>query len=158
MPLYPGAVNATAPVASNVSPIALQKGESCFVFGKLPSGATQLPVSDGNVADETILSGQASIVVNLQPSETNSPPMVCIEGHFSGAPGTIEIDIQESDTDADAFYIMPTASTAYKVTAVNATTQNFRVDLSPTGGKFMRILAVTITNAVNFRCKITRLA
>lgn len=158
MPAYPGIGLATAPVASNASPIALQKGESCFVFGVLPAGATQLPVSDGNVASETLAAPIASIAVNLQPSETNSPPMVCVEGHFDGAPGTFEVDIQEADTDADAFYIMPTASTAYKVTAVIASTQNFRVDLSPTGGKFMRILLLTLTNAVKFRCKITRLA
>jgi hypothetical protein len=158
MPLYPGVAGSTVPVASNVSPIALQKGESAFVFGKLPTTATQLPVSDGNVADETILAGQASIAVNLQPGfEGMPPPMVTVELRFSGAPGAFEVDIQEADTDADAFYITP-SNAAYTVTAVVAATGIFRVDLSPTGGKFMRLFMKTLTNGVNCRAKITRMA
>ncbi len=85
------------------------------------------------------------------------PPMVTVELHFSGAPGVFELDIQEADTDADAFYILPSAA-AYTVSAVNATTQNARADLSPTGGKFLRVFMKTLTNAVNCWVKITRLA
>ena len=158
MPLYPGVTLAAIPVASNASPIALQKGESCYVFGKLSTTATQLPVNDNNVAMETIVAGQSSIAVNLQAgSEVMPPPMVTVEIRFSAAPGTFEVDIQEADTDADAFYVLPTA-TAYTVNTVNATTQVVRVDLSPTGGKFMRLYVKTLTNAVNMTAKVTRLA
>lgn len=158
MPAYPGVPAAIVPVASNVSPIALQKGESCYVFGKLAAGATQLPVTDVNVAAETILAGVASIAVNLQAgSEGQPPPMVCIEIHFSAAPGAFEIDVQEADTDADAFYILM-SNTTYTINTVNAVTQNVRIDLSPTGGKFMRLFMKTLTNAVNVWAKITRLA
>jgi hypothetical protein len=158
MPAYPGAGGATAPVASNLSPIALQKGESCYVFGKLAAGATQLPVNEGNVAGETLVSGAISIAVCLQPGFEGQPaPMVTVEGIFSAAPGSFEVDIQEADTEADAFYILPSAA-AYTVTAVNAATQAFRVDLSPTGGKFLRVYLKTLTNAVKFTCKVTRLA
>lgn len=156
MPNYPGTANATTPAASNLSPIALQKGESVYVFGMLAAGATQLPVQESNVAGEQPAPPQASIAVTLQPSETNASPMVTVEGRFSGAPGAFNVQIQEADTDADAFYITP-ANAAYTVTAVNS--QNvFRVDLSPTGGKFMRVLLSSRTNAVTFTCKLTRLA
>ncbi len=157
VPAYPGLPGATAPVQSNLSSIGLQKGESCYVWGKLAAGATQLPVTDINVAAETILAGGVSLAINLSPSETNSPPMVCVEIHFSGAPGVFEIDVQEADTDADAFYILM-SNANYTINTVNATTQNVRVDLSPTGGKFMRLFMKTLPNAVNVWAKITRLA
>lgn len=158
MPLYPGQIGALIPTAiDNAGVIALQVGEFVYVFGKLATTATQLPVQDGNVANETILTGQASIAVNLQFSESNSPPMVCVEGIFSAAPGSFEVDIQEADTPADGLFILPT-NAAYKVTAVNAISQAFRVDLSPTGGKLMRLFMALLTNAVTCRMKITRLA
>lgn len=156
MPNYPGAAAATVPVASNASPIALSKGDSQYLFGVLAAGATQLPVNEGNVAGESPAPPQASIAVLLLPQDGGPSPMVCIEGRFSGAPGAFEVDIQEADTDADAFYILPTNS-AYKVTVVTANNV-FRVDLSPTGGKFLRVVLVSRTNAVSFTCKATRLA
>jgi hypothetical protein len=156
MPNYPGAANATASAASNLSPISLSKGDSHYVFGVLAAGATQLPINDGNVAGETPAAPQASIAVQLQAQDGGPPPMVTVEGRFSGAPGAFNVQIQEADTDADAFYITP-SNAAYTVTAVG--TQNtFRVDLSPTGGKFVRVLLSTRGNAVAFTCKITRLA
>lgn len=156
MPNYPGAANATAPVASNLSPIGLSKGDSQYVFGVLAAGATQLPVNDGNVAGEQPAAPQASIAVQLQAQDGGPPPMISVEGRFSGAPGAFNVQIQEADTDADAFYITP-ANASYTITAVSS--QNtFRVDLSPTGGKFVRVLLSSRTNAVNFTCKITRLA
>lgn len=158
MPAYPGVAVATVPVASNVSPIALQKGESCYVWGKLKAGATQLPVSDTTVAVEAILAGAASIAVNLQPgNESQPPPMATVEIHFDGAPGVAEIDVQEADTDADAFYITPAAA-AYTIVPTATGNFNTRADLSPTGGKFMRLFMKTLPNAVNVWAKITRLA
>lgn len=156
MPNYPGAANATASVKSNLSPIGLSKGDSQYVFGVLAAGATQLPVNDGNVAGEQPAAPQASIAVQLQPQDGGPPPMITVEGAFSGAPGAFNVQIQEADTDADAFYITP-ANASYTITAVSS--QNtFRVDLSPTGGKFVRVLLSSRGNAVNFTCKITRLA
>jgi len=158
---------ANIPVASNISPIALQKGESVYAWGVLAAGATQLPVQDLNVIGEepAAILPEASISVNLQAgSEGQPPPMVCIEiafvnppGLSPAAPGAFEIDIQEADTDADAAYILPTNSN-YKITSVNAVTQRARVDLSPTGGKFLRLLLVSLTNDVDLIAKITRLA
>jgi hypothetical protein len=158
---YPGAAGATVPVKSNISPISLQKGESVYVVGVLAAGATQLPVNEGNVAVEEFGPSDpynASIAVQIaQGSMGDPPPMVCVELHFDSAPGVFELDIQEADTDADAFYITPT-NTTYQITAVNAATQNARADISPTGGKFMRVFMKTLTNDADCWVKLTRLA
>lgn len=156
MPPYPGVALATVPVASNASPIQLQKGESCYLVGKLAAGATQLPVNDQNVAGENFAG--ASIAVNLQPgSESMPPPMVTLEFHFAAAPGAGEsFAIQEADTDADAYYITPTNS-AYTVATFNANGVA-RVDLSPTGGKFLRIFRTVGANNLSCTVKATRLA
>jgi hypothetical protein len=157
MPNYPGVANATVSAKSNLSPLAIAKGDSAYLFGVLAAGATQLPVNDGNVAGETPAAPQASIAIHLAPTSEGGPaPMITIEGLFSGAPGAFNVQIQEADTDADAFYITPSTST-YTITAVGANNQ-FRVDLSPTGGKFLRVLLSSRTNAVSFICKATRLA
>lgn len=157
MPNYPGTAGSFVPAASNVSPIALQKGESVYVFGILSAGASQLPITDATVTGEQPAPPQASIAVNLQPGdEAQPPPMVTVEGRFSGAPGAFNVQIQEADTDADGFYITP-ANAAYTVTVVNSN-QAFRVDLSPTGGKFLRGLLSSRTNGVTLTLKFTRLA
>jgi hypothetical protein len=157
MPNYPGAANATTPGAADLAGIiGLEKGDTQYLFGVLAAGATQLPVQDLNVQGETPAAPQASIAVCLETSETNSPPMVCFEGVFSGAPGAFNLQIQESDTLADGCFITPT-NAAYTVTAVNANNV-FRVDLSPTGGKFIRVLLSSRTNPVSLKLKATRLA
>ncbi len=158
MPSYPGVAGAKTSVSSNLSPLAIsQAGDYAYLFGTLSAGATQLPITDATVTGETPLAGTASIAVALPARDSGAVPLISFEGIFSGAPGSFEVDIQEADTDADAFYITPTAA-AYTVTAVNATTQAFRVDLSPTGGKFMRAVLKTRANAVTFILKVTRLA
>lgn len=158
MGIYPGVTGAIVPVQSNLSPIALSKGDSAYVWGVLAAGATQLPINESNVAVEEIAAGTASLAVVLTAGEPGSPPpMVCIEIHFDSTPGVFEVDIQEADTDADAFYTTPT-NAAYTVNAVNATTFNVRVDLSPTGGKFMRLFMKTLPNDADVWAKVTRLA
>lgn len=162
MPFYPGVLGATVPVQSNASPIALQKGESAFVFGKLATGATQLPVNDGNVVGETVVATNISIAVELQPEDANAVSGITWEFNFSAAPGSFELDIQEADTDADAFYVLPSSavnanSALYKVTAVITTTA-VRVDLPGPLSKYQRVKVVTLTNAVTLTAKATRAA
>ena len=155
MPPYP--VGASTAVAPGVvaTPTPLHIGESVYLFGVLAATATQLPPNPSNVAGETPAAPQASNAVNIEHIEGSSAPGVSFEGIFSGAPGAFEVDIQESDTDVDADYILP-ATTAYKITAVGSN-NSFRVDLIPTGGRFMRALLVSRTNAVSLILKATRL-
>jgi len=149
-PLGTSTVNAPGVVAF---PTPLQIGESVYLFGQAVAGITQLPLNPTNVAGETPVAGQASIAVNLDAREGGPAPGVFIEGQFSGAPGAFEVDIQESDTDIDADYILPTNAT-YKITAVVGNV--FRADIIPTGGRFMRAVLVSRTNAVSLILKITR--
>lgn len=154
MPPYPGAAGSFVSAKSNVGPIALQKGESHYVVGTLAASATQLPVNDGNVTFENFAG--ASEAVNLESQAGDAPPSVSVEILFNGAPGAGEsIAIQEAETDADGFYITP-SNTTYTINAFNANNAA-RADLSPTGGKFMRINRTRGANAVGCTVKITRL-
>lgn len=159
MPSYPGASGATVPVASNASPIALQKGESAYVFGVLAATASQLPINEGNVALETVANAvsQASIAVCIQSQQGDYAPGLSIEIRFPSTPGAGgTIKIQEADTDADAFYLTMSNS-AYTID-VSGGALVFRVDLIPTGGKFLRLLYTKGANNVTLWAKITRLS
>jgi hypothetical protein len=159
MPKFPGAVGGTSFVQSNASPITLKNpGDSAYVYGLLAASATQLPVCEANVAFEAApAAAQASIAVLLAAIESGAPPAVAVEILYAAAPGAGEIiAIQEADTHADAFFITP-SNGAYTVNAFNAN-NGARVDLSPTGGKFMRVLRTPGANAVGCTVKITRLA
>lgn len=162
MPNYPGTSGALVSAKSNASPIALAEGESCYLFGVLAASATQLPVNDGNVAGETPAAPQASIAVELTAKDAAGPVMVSVEGYFAAAPGTFSLQIQEADTDADGLYVTPTATVnpnyaLYTISAVGSN-QQFRADLPSTGGKFLRALLNSRTNAVSLVLKVTRLA
>jgi hypothetical protein len=151
MPLYPGVAGTNTIPAQ--TPASLRAGEQIYLVGTAPSGQVP-PPNDSNVVGESFVTGNASVAFTmLGPSSASYAPSVSIQIQFSGAPGIFEIDIQEADTDADNFYILPTGSTAYKITSVNATTFTAFADLIPTGGRFMRIKVVSLANAVTLICK-----
>jgi len=156
MPAYPGVAGSFVSAKSNVSPITLQKGESHYVVGALAAGATQLPVTDLNVANENFAG--PSVAVNLLPGAQGDPvPAVSVEVQFSGAPGAGEsIAVQEADTDADGFFITP-AAIAYTISAFTANNAA-RVDFFTTGGKFLRVNRTRGANALGCTIKMTRLA
>jgi hypothetical protein len=125
----------------------------------LSSTATQLPVNDSNVTTEAAPAGatQASIAITVQTQVGDPAPMICVEIRYASAPGAGEIiAVQEADTHADAFFITPAAA-AYTVSTFNSSNAA-RVDLSPTGGKFMRVQRTKGANAVACTVKLTRLA
>jgi hypothetical protein len=83
--------------------------------------------------------------------------MVCVELRFPSTPGAGgKVEVQEADTDADGFYLTP--STAAYTIDVSGGATVFRVDLSPTGGKFMLLKYTKGANNVGLTGKITRLA
>jgi hypothetical protein len=155
MPTYPGVGNSLTWVGNNTSGIALQKGESLYLFGVLAAGATQLPVNESNVTFETVAAGQASISIDLQGMMGDPNAVVGIELVFSGAPGIFNAQIQLADTDADGYYATP-GDPNYTITSVNAN-QVAQVNVTP-GKRFLRLLMSTLTNAVNTRVKATRAA
>lgn len=136
MPNYPGTVGSQ--VSPTVPPpVAIYPGDSQTVFS----------------AEQPVIP-QASDRVHLAlgPWE-NYPPSVSIEGFFSGAPGAFEIDIQDADTDADAFY--QTVPSAGVISAVS-TNNTFRAELVPIKGKFVRAYLKTRTNGVNLTLRFFR--
>lgn len=143
-------------------PTDLKPGDSAWLFGIVPA-ANAGGANDALIKGEQPAAGTASIPICVGPMGSGGTPMVCFEVSFyatgtlnPAAPGAFEIDIQEADSDADAFYILPT-NTTYTINAVNAVTQKVRIDVSPSGGRFMRALLKTRTNAVDVVIKATRM-
>ncbi len=159
MPAYPGVAGATVPAVTGVPVVGLYPGQSCFLFG-VPTSTTPPipPLDDSNITYEEVPAGTASIAVSLAGGvDSHGPAAVAVQIQFDSAPGTFEIDVQEADTDADAFYVTMSA-TAYQITSVNATTFIARADFSPTGGKFMRLFVKALANDADLIAKLTRLA
>jgi len=160
------------PLGASQGPADLKAGDSFWLFGIVPA-------ANAGGADDALIKGEqpailtASVPICITPPvQGGPPPEVCFEFSFyttgtlvPAAPGAFEIDIQEADTDADAFYILPT-NAAYKVTGLAASAgstgaasiSKARVDLQPTGGKFMRVALIARANAVDLVAKVTRLA
>jgi hypothetical protein len=154
MPPYPGLAGSKIPTNNDI-PLSLPVGARVFLFGTRINAA--LPSGDDNIAYEEVPAGTASIPICLAVTRGDAAPMLCVEINFDSAPGVFEIDLQEADTAADAFYSLPLAA-AYTVNQVNAATFIWRVDLSPTGGKFFRVYLKTLTNDADLIVKATRLA
>jgi len=171
MPPYPGTAGSQqqgAGIQPSQVPTCVDPGDSIYLWGTVP--AANAGGSDAGVKGEQPAVGTASIAAYIAGANAMaSPPAISIEVSFfatgtlnPSAPGSFEIDIQEADTDADAFYAVPTVAenpdgtTAYKITSVSATTQKARVDLSPQGGKFIRALLVSRGNAVDMVVKLTQ--
>jgi hypothetical protein len=160
MPAYPGPINsdvplqfpftqvapAPAPPVLTPAPQGLSRGGFTWLFGIV--SVPQVPPAFENLsALAPIASQRASVQIgNALPLES-----ISIEVEFNGAPGAFEIDIQDADTDADAFYqTIPNA----KIMAVSA--QNIaRFELNPFTGKFVRVVLKSLTNNVGLRVKVT---
>lgn len=153
---YPGAAGSFTQVNSNQSPVELSKGQYHYLLAKGAAGETQL-YNTQPTFETTVNATEASQAVVLTSQEGNPAPSVSVEISYASAPGAGEtIAIQEADTDADAFYITP-SNPAYTVSSFNSNNVA-RVDLSPTGGKFMRVLRTPGANNVGCRVKVTRMA
>lgn len=166
MPPYPGPVNsdvplqypftqilpAPAPPVLTPAPQGLSRGGFTWLFGIV--SVPQVPPAFENVsALVPIASQRASVQIgNALPLES-----ISIEVQFSAAPGAFEIDIQDADTDADAFYQtvqLPGGAGPVKITAVSA--QNIaRFELNPFTAKFIRVVLKSLTNNVGLRLKVT---
>ncbi len=127
----------------------------------MPSSTTPPipPLDDSNVTYEEVPAGTASIAVSLVGGvDSHGPMSFSVQVQFDSAPGTFEIDVQEADTEADAFYITMSGA-AYTISAVNATKNIARADFSaPGGAKFMRVFVKTLTNDADLIVKFTRLS
>lgn len=154
MPAYAGAANAITP--NPTVPTSLEPGGVPFFLFGTPTTSGQ-PISDSNVSAEIPAAGQASVSACLVPAGYGAKaPSVSLQFIWTANPGAATIVIQEADTDADGCYITPT-NTAYTVSTFTASGANFvaRVDLSPTGGRFLRIKVTATPNAAPLIAKLT---
>lgn len=94
-----------------------------------------------------------SIQKYLAPDVGTSNVECMIEGFFSGAPGTFELDIQFASTDGNQYYETPTGYG--QITAVDAN-NHFAFKYSPAYGPFVRAYMKTVGNTVNLTVKVTR--
>jgi hypothetical protein len=102
--------------------------------------------------NETVANGTASIAFQLHRVRGTSYPFgMSLELGFSADPGTFEVDIQTSDTDDDAHYVtINTVNSGLNTSFVG------RVELPSFWAKYVRVKAVTLTNAVATTVKLTR--
>ncbi len=152
MPVYPGQLNSdvslTFPFTGGLltpAPQGLSRGGFTWLVGTVVYPTTQPAAFESLVAP--VASTRAAVQIgNALPLQALS-----IELEFSAAPGAFELDIQDADTDADAFYqAIPNAA----ITVVSA--QNIaRFELNPFAGKFVRVFMKTLTNAVGWRVKVS---
>ena len=160
MALYPGTPGSFTWVQNNKQGHYLNKGSYEYIFGSHATVFTQEPVNDTNVTFETtgVVSGAviSSTSINIQSGQGAGPaPSISVELHYNGTPGTGEsVVIQEADTDADGFYITP-SNAAYTIASATAIVS--RSDISPTGGRFIRLQRTVGANAVGMTAKISRL-
>ena len=102
--------------------------------------------------------------VSLPLEQMGVSPLVSAEVWFTAAPGAAyEVDIQESDSDVDTGYMLPSPALAKTAATVNNT--NNPVDTNnhtrsgniPIGGRFTRATLISRTNAVGVVVKLTRI-
>lgn len=154
-PFTPPAVAGIAPANARLTPApqGLSRGGFTWLFGLVSVPQVPAAFELGLSAQVPIASQRASVQIgNALPLES-----ISIEVEFNGAPGAFEIDIQDADTDADAFYQniqLPGAAGIVKITAVSA--QNVaRFELNPFTGKFIRVVLKSLANNVGLRVKVT---
>lgn len=100
---------------------------------------------------EAVTVGTLSVAYELRRERGASYPWgFAVEVAFAGAPGAFEFDVMGAETDIAANYVK-----LGTITAVN-TTNVGRFDTVAFWPKFVAVLPVSLTNAVNATVKITR--
>lgn len=162
---YNGA-NTGSMLPNTVLPATLYPGDDCYVFGTSftaaagpTPGQIQAP-NDTNVLFETCAVGACSLAVNLasRPGGGNAPGVI-IQVTASANPGVMEVDVQDAGQDSDGAYILPSGSTAYKITTWQGPlldgSYTAWAELQPEGARFLRLKVITNPNAVKLKAKVS---
>ena len=121
------------PNASNV--MAVQPGQSVKVW------SAETP---------NLLSASQQVA----PGNQDGRPLgFSVDGFFSGAPGTFEVDVQASADDVDAHY--QTVANG-NITTVDATNQTFHFDGTTVLARFVRLMMRARANAVTVTASISQ--
>lgn len=94
----------------------------------------------------------ASIQVALPGRANISGTPFSIDGKFSGAPGTFEVDVQVAATDSDTSY--QTCSNC-AITTVDSTNQTFHLDAWGVNARYVRLLMRSRGNSVTITATVT---
>jgi hypothetical protein len=92
-----------------------------------------------------------SAQVALAPNFSSGKIRCAVEIIWSGAPGTISVQLQTADTDVDAEYVQEGATAISNVSATNVT----RAEFPDVVAKFARIYIATLPNNVSATAKIS---
>ncbi|HEY6339323.1 MAG TPA: hypothetical protein VIW68_12590 [Candidatus Sulfotelmatobacter sp.] len=163
MPPYPGPINDDTPLQFPFTTIkgalvltpacqGLSRGGFTWLFGTVTVPQVP-PAYETLMAKVPIASVPAAVQIgNALPLES-----ISIELEFSGIPGAFELDIQEADTNADAFFQqiqLPAGAGGAKITVVSAA-NTARFDFNPLAAKFVRVVLQSLANNVGIRVKIS---
>ena len=101
-------------------------------------------------ADGNLTSGTKTQRVAICQNPQGGPQKLSVQIIFSGAPGVISLQPQTSDTDNDADY----QSEGAALTVVGNNNE-VRAEFTTVAARFARLLATTVTNAVNATVNFT---
>lgn len=119
------------PAYSNTtSPNSIARGDSANVWA---------------TADGTFASGTKTQRVALAQNPGGMNTKLSFRVLFSGAPGTISLQVQTADVDSDSDY----SSEGSAISTLNAGGNEARAEFPQVAAKFARLLAATVTNSVN---------
>lgn len=127
------------PVYNALPPIALDSGVVVTVW----NAETPTP-GNGTIS--------ASQQVALQIKNAKSGAPFSVDGKFSGAPGTFEVDVQVAATDSDQNY--QTCSNC-NITSVDSVNNTFHLDAVLVNAKFARLLLRSRANSVSITASFT---
>jgi|SRR5271154_2173045 hypothetical protein len=91
-----------------------------------------------------------SAQVAIAPSFSTGKTRIAVEIIWSAAPGTISVQLQTADTDADANYVQEGTA----ITTVSSTNVS-RAEFPDVVAHFARIVIATLTNSVTATAKLT---
>lgn len=119
-----------------------------------PIASSGIPVTVWSAETPTPGNGTtaASQQVALQVVAGKAGTPFSVDGKFSGAPGTFEVDVQVASTDSDTNY--QTCSNC-NITTVDSTNQTFHLDAVLVNAKFVRLLMRARGNSVSITATVT---
>jgi hypothetical protein len=102
---------------------------------------------------ETPTPGNGTTAASQQVQINTSGPSKTffVDGHFAGAPGAFEVDVQVASNDADTDY--QTVANG-NITTVDSTNNTFHFDGTLVNTRFVRLLMRSRTNSVAITARI----
>lgn len=127
------------PVYNATAAPSIQSGQFYTVW----SAETPTPGTGTTAASQ-------QVALQVQAGKNGTP--FSVDGKFSGAPGTFELDVQVAASDADTNY--QTCSNC-AITTVDSTNNTFHLDATNTTERFVRLLMRARGNSVTITATVT---